>query len=193
MSRKIFIDCGFYGGGSISTFKSTPEYSGDFIYYAFDPAMNVEKSKSQFPHVNLFKKAIWISDGTISFYTSSRKGGRANGLYHNPKASCENTCQSECLDFSSWIKNNFTKDDYIIVKMDVEGAEYEVIPKMIKDMSIDLVNIIYLEWHNSRAGDADCSKLNKIMADLKDKKDLIVRKSLERYLRWLKRTKSKGK
>ena len=54
----------------------------------------------------------------------------------------------EGIDFSSWIINNFTPDDFIIVKMDIEGSEYKVLPKMIEDGSMKYVNEIIVEWHD---------------------------------------------
>jgi FkbM family methyltransferase len=35
-----------------------------------------------------------------------------------------------CLDFSKFIADNFTKEDNIIVKMDIEGSEYDVLEKI---------------------------------------------------------------
>jgi len=189
MGKKIFIDCGFYCGGALWAFQKTPEYSEGFEYYAFDPAMNLEASKVKFPHVNLYKKAVWISDGEIEFYTSGRMGGRANGLYHNKRASRENVLKIASIDFSSWIKNNFSPDDYIIVKMDIEGAEFEVIPKMISDGTINYVDIIYLELHGKRVQDTDGSKTTGLAASVAAVDGLTVRKSIERYLRSIKRSK----
>jgi FkbM family methyltransferase len=54
----------------------------------------------------------------------------------------------ECIDFSQWIKNNFSKEDYIFVKMDIEGSEYKILPKMIDDGSINYINDLAIEWHD---------------------------------------------
>lgn len=54
----------------------------------------------------------------------------------------------DCINFSEYLKNNFQDDDYIICKMDIEGAEYEVLGKLIDDNTIDLIDEIYVEWHN---------------------------------------------
>ena len=35
------------------------------------------------------------------------------------------------IDLAQWIVDTFTKDDYIIFKLDVEGAEYEILRKML--------------------------------------------------------------
>ena len=49
----------------------------------------------------------------------------------------------ESEDVSAYILHNFVLDDFVIVKMDIEGAEFHVIPKMIDDGSIHLVVIAY--------------------------------------------------
>jgi len=192
MNRKIFIDCGFFLGNAIKDFKSTTEYSPDFIYYGFDPIMNLEETKKKWPNVTLDNKAIWINDGEIDFYTSNRHGGRANGAYHNKRASREKIMKVKCFDFSTWLKNNFDDNDYIILKMDIEGGEYEVVPKMIKDATIDLIDLFYLEWHGSRMRDANNEKCIKIMGELK-RDGLIIRKSIERHLLSLRRQAARQK
>jgi len=59
-----------------------------------------------------------------------------------------NTFKVKCFDFSAFIRDNFTKEDYIIVKLDIEGSEYEVMDKLIIDGTIDYINHFYIEWHN---------------------------------------------
>jgi len=58
----------------------------------------------------------------------------------------------DSLDFSNFILKNFSKEDHIVVKMDIEGAEYEVLEKMIKDDSIDYLNELIVEFHDDRTG-----------------------------------------
>jgi FkbM family methyltransferase len=191
MNRKVFIDCGFYCGSALFNFKSTPEYTDDFIYYGFDPVMNMERMKKIHPNVILDNKALWINDGEIDFYTSNRKGGKANGVYHNKRAGKENDLKVKCIDLSKWLLANFDKDDYIILKLDVEGAEYELLPKMIKDGSINLIDIMYLEWHGGRVNDIKNTKTLEIVKQLQSIDGLITRKSIERHIRFLNRQKNK--
>lgn len=54
----------------------------------------------------------------------------------------------KCIDFSGYLKNNVSIDDYVVCKMDIEGAEYDVLGKLIDDDTIDLIDEIYIEWHN---------------------------------------------
>ena len=48
----------------------------------------------------------------------------------------------QCVDLSEFIKNNFAKEDNIIIKMDIEGSEYDTLEKMIDDGTIEYINII---------------------------------------------------
>ena len=42
---------------------------------------------------------------------------------------------------------NTLLQDFVVIKMDVEGAEYELIPHMV-DMSIwTVVHYFFIEWH----------------------------------------------
>ena len=52
-----------------------------------------------------------------------------------------------CFDFSKFIQENFSKEDNIIIKMDIEGSEYDVLEKMIEDGTIEFVNHLAVEWH----------------------------------------------
>lgn len=60
----------------------------------------------------------------------------------------DSTIKVKCIDFSEYLKNNINNDDYVICKMDIEGAEYDVLGKLIDDDSINLIDEIYIEWHN---------------------------------------------
>ncbi len=44
------------------------------------------------------------------------------------------------IDLSKWIMETFTIEDYIIFKLDVEGAEYEILRKMINDKAFKYID-----------------------------------------------------
>ena len=53
----------------------------------------------------------------------------------------------ETIDLAEFIKTNFTESDYIILKINCEGCEYEIIPHLQKNGLIDWVNKWYIQWH----------------------------------------------
>lgn len=165
----IYIDCGYYHGKGLSLFKRTREYKDDFLVYAFDPSTD-HKSTEKF----IFSKnAVWIYDGTIKFHKSSRRKGQANGLYHNPMARKEIIEEVPCIDFSRWIIKTFNRNDNIILKMDIEGAEKDVLKKMVEDGSIDYIKIAYIEPHRINDNDEEYTKVKSILREKIDFRNAI--------------------
>ena len=151
--RKVFIDCGFYRGKAISIFKKMPECDDSFEFFAFDPNRFSDERLEEIQEsgINFINKAVWIHDGEITFYASGRRFGQANSVFPNPiKPRREEQRIVGCIDFGKWIKDNFSKDDYIVLKMNIEGAEYDVLDSMLKVGSIEYVNLLVVSFHDHK-------------------------------------------
>jgi hypothetical protein len=59
-----------------------------------------------------------------------------------------NKTKVECFDFSEWLSKNVKEDDYVICKIDIEGAEFEVLKKCIADNTLRLINSLDVEFHH---------------------------------------------
>ena len=75
----------------------------------------------------------------------------------------------ESIDISNWIKTNLSEQDLIVMKLDIEGSEYNVLEKMISDGSINYINKLFVEWHDYQLENKEIEK-EKIKAILKEKK-----------------------
>ena len=51
------------------------------------------------------------------------------------------------LNFSDYLARNFVPEDTVIVRCDIEGAEYEVLKSMIVMGTARLVDYMDVEWH----------------------------------------------
>jgi FkbM family methyltransferase len=67
---------------------------------------------------------------------------------HNIKLVFKEFSEVDSIDLSKWILDNFSDGDLIVLKMDIEGSEYKVLPKMINDNSINLISTLIIEWHD---------------------------------------------
>jgi len=107
--------------------------------------------------------AVGERDGTLSMHDSDVSlitGGKGHG---DAIADIYDVAQ---VDFSAWLRASFTLDDFVVLKMDVEGGEHKIVPKMVSDGSIKLVDVWLWEchmvpkWWNSK-----CHRLKKILKD----------------------------
>ena len=70
------------------------------------------------------------------------------------------------VDLSRWLLSSFTKSDFVILKMDVEGGEHRIVPKMVADGSLGLVDVWLWECHHMpRSWHSPCHKLRKRLRD----------------------------
>jgi FkbM family methyltransferase len=154
--RKIFIDC---GANTCTMLRQFVRDFPDFEFFAFEaqPELAAEGKRiiRELPKIRIqhFNKAVWTRDEVLSFYLATnwlrhyRSGstlmkGQAGQIdYQEP-------VQVEGFDFSRWLAENFGPDDYVIVKMDIEGAEYEVLEKVIADGNLALIDELFVEFHH---------------------------------------------
>jgi len=176
--KKIFLDVGAYDGDSIKKFR---KYVGNHKIYeihAFEPNPNHWK---HFPEsdtsVTLHKEAVWIYDGDIDFFVGEQSNGIGSTLMADKttgQVDYDNPVPSKCIDFDRWIKENCSKEDFIILKMDIEGGEFKVIPHMMKGGSFDYLNEIWIEIHPNKIKKYLSTDKLKMVEDIK-KYDILYK------------------
>jgi FkbM family methyltransferase len=154
MSRKIFIDGGAWNGTSIDMFRKQWKDHKEYEIYSFEcnPQFWWEIKKRD---VNFIENAVWIENTELDFYIGRQYGGMGSSVIKEKQTGeldKEHPIKVKAIDFSQWIIDNFSKDDYIVLKLDIEGAEYKVLDKMIDDKSIEYINRLFGEWHQNKIG-----------------------------------------
>jgi len=162
--NKYFIDCGAHCGESVLTAKQ--RFGIDTHVISFEPltyfANQLQEIYKDDDTVQIVNAAVWINDDIKKFYVSvditdgsSLLGSTINNLDEKIYVDIP------CVNLSKWIKDTFTTNDYVILKLDIEGAEYEVINKMIEDDTIKLIKEFWGEWHDDKIGDVYTLNLSK--------------------------------
>jgi len=157
--RKIFIDCGANNGCSVRKFRRTKPDAYEYEIHCFE-ANPVFSKHFENLGVSYHEKAVWVENEELTFYQiENRAHGKESGASTLNQAKAHShtnvklhPMKVQAIDFSKWILDNFTEDDYIILKMDIEGSEYEVLPKMISDGSLGYVNVLLMEFHWEKTG-----------------------------------------
>jgi FkbM family methyltransferase len=151
----VFIDLGSHVGKTIAKFMMSRQYTPDFQIHAFEanPMVPRRYPKGVIEH----RCAAWIYDGSIRLYINWKKRkSQCSSVYRNKTSGHldkKHPLMVPCVDFSKWVKETFQETDNIIVKSDIEGAEYDVFQKMIVDGTIRYIKKIYMdERHWDRIG-----------------------------------------
>ncbi|GMG98177.1 hypothetical protein Nepgr_000017 [Nepenthes gracilis] len=139
--------------------KQYPKQNKSFEIYAIeaDTAFHEEyRSKGK---VTLLPYAAWVRNETL-FFEINRKPtrkieekGRGIGRIQPVQSSTNfvgNVDKIRGFDFASWLKSTFSERDFLVVKMDVEGTEFHLIPRLIESGAICLIDEMFLECHYNR-------------------------------------------
>lgn len=169
-SRKIFLDLGANDGCSVDLFLESFPNSKDYEIHSFEcnPSM-LEVYKSKFPDFRIYDYAASTFYGEATFYigelTLSSTLRKDKTTYIS-----NNKIKVNCIDISDFIINNFNKDDYIVLKMDIEGSEYDILPKMISQGLFDgYINELYGEWHWNKLKNISEQFHNNLIQQLEEK------------------------
>ena len=68
-----------------------------------------------------------------------------NGAYTGHDRQRPGTELVPLLNFSRWLQQNVAAQDFVVVKMDIEGSEYEVLPSLLRSRAITLIDELLLE------------------------------------------------
>jgi len=157
--KKYFIDGGGHDGCSVRKFIK--ENHG-FEIYSFECNPRFFPNYRKLP-TTLIKKAIWIDNNIHKFFFQRGNVSGASGLIRKKNLVNYKIGEVVCIDLSKWILDKFYKTDYIILKLDIEGAEYDVLEKMIVDGSLEYINKLFIEWHNHKLIDKNDNRHNSLI------------------------------
>ena len=143
-TMKIVIDIGAARyGGDYSIERLVNEFQPDMLY-AFDPNPALTEKPpgecdaylSGDTAVFAERMAAWTYRGTIGYL----EDGLNSCLSHH------SAIQVECFDLADFIRRR-PEGSEIILKIDAEGAEYELLDHLIETDADKLLSVAWIEWH----------------------------------------------
>ena len=158
--KNIFLDCGTHLAQGLTSIGASIDVDDSWIVHSWEanPYTFEAVDHAKFPsNYQFHNQAISDRNGTVTLNIETfldQDTGQGSSIIEqskwlNPmhKGTFNKTVDVECIDISSWILNHCSMEDFVVVKFDIEGAEYSVLTKMIQDQSINLVDRLFIEWH----------------------------------------------
>ena len=151
----IVVDLGCFPHRDEISIEPLLERYRPTVLYGFDPWPGLVEGETEHAgtRVVLARKAAWIEDGEVEFARVRGLRGWDSTVMRAKNAQGEWTGSGDvirvpCFDFSSWLRG---LPEPPIVKLDVEGAEFPILEKLVEDGSDALVSELLVEWHDTSA------------------------------------------
>jgi len=144
----IFLDCGFYVGNALKRYQEAGTVDESWTIYAFEP-YPLEKVdamlEARLPlKVILIKKAVWTEDGEIGLNTKQLENASYVVGTRGEEVGDKTV---ETINFSKFVME-LPQNAVIMCSMDIEGAEFAVLRKMITEGTIDRIKVLDIEFHH---------------------------------------------
>ncbi len=152
MKNIRFIDCGANIGQSINWAKKI--FSNNNLKIdSFEPLpQNIKILKEKYSNeknITIHEKAVSITDGHLEFYCQNWGARTGSSLVRGKKSTSESIAV-ETINLSKWIIENINEDEIPVLKIDIEGSEYEVLPHLFENKIHKVIDYWLIECHPSR-------------------------------------------
>lgn len=195
--KSLFLDCGSNIGQGFEFFrKYYPLEHFDFVLFEPNPHCFKILEQKYFRFyaggVTLVNAAVGVEEAEIDFFgLEDAQGGmysvggsilpeHNSGMYATPQNS---SIKVTSINFIDYLRNLIGDRKYsaIILKLDIEGGEYQILDSLKDNEMLDLFETIYVEFHSQY--------MNKEFSNLyKTKEQLFLasaKKTKTRVIEWI--------
>lgn len=154
--KNVYIDLGCYTGDTVEQFRNWSKIAWpdrkSWHIYAFDPNPSFKDRWEVVAdeRTTFSQKAAWIDEDGQEFAIEEGDTPLGSTIMPGKKKIWDNSEKIlvETFDLSKWLKQ--FKHDYVVLKMDIEGAEFPILKKMIKDETDQIVDCLMVEFHPNK-------------------------------------------
>lgn len=153
----LAVDCGANMGVVTERLAAT---GADVIAFEPDPFAfkTLEQKFENLPNVTLINAAVGVGSGTVRLMRADNFGDNPEGasvkstiLDGGRRIDAENSVEVPLVDFPGWVAEQVKAHGEIaFVKMDIEGAELEILEKMDSEHLFQNVRCLVAETHERK-------------------------------------------
>ena len=140
------------GKWDIWLFEANPHFTERLKKLAQDLSQQkLSTGEKQYTFFTKTEHAITTKDGPVTFFldtVSDAKWGSSLNPQHRDVVRDKKSITLPGVSLSDLILNHYTKDDFILLKMDVEGIEFDLVTDLMRTGALQLVDELYCEYHD---------------------------------------------
>mmetsp|Transcript_81051 Transcript_81051/g.147908 ORF Transcript_81051/g.147908 Transcript_81051/m.147908 type:complete len:299 (-) Transcript_81051:101-997(-) len=179
---KVFLEDGY---GAVSNCTENGPGAWEAILVEANPNFNdklkAEAAKYPFGYVHaMTSTAAYMCEGQTSFFVDTVNtaqnfwGSSMSANTPDVQKSGKTSVTVPTLNVNRILYENTIPADRVILKMDIEGAEFDVLPCLVQSPSSNLVDSFYLEEHP-----VDWGNIGTTLADMEVHKATLVSRGIE--------------
>ncbi len=169
---KLLYDLGAHWGESIQYFRKKFADPKEWDVISVEAStLNVNKlaenasyEANYFNEITIFNAFVYHEEKEIEFFEYKDEFHSAGSTYSKTKFDLNskkkpeyanlphNVLKPDIFNIVESYQENLDKYDEIIIKMDIEGAEYDILPSLIKVLDSSKTKQFYIEFHNKKVG-----------------------------------------
>lgn len=162
--KKVFIDCGTHFGQGLDIFMKRYEIDPNWLVFSFEAnpiTFQINQENNSIDCVYYFNAAIGSVDGDVEINVESPPGEGETGMGSsiitltdwNPqdgklKDNFKTKYRVPIVDIARFIQEYVDFGDFLVIKMDIEGAEYDCLEKLLDSGEIKKISSLSVEWHS---------------------------------------------
>ena len=129
----------------VHSIEANPVFDQDLI--------RMQKNISEKHDIFIYNSTVaWIYDGQIDFYfdtlnkITSFWGSSVIEEHPDVIKSGKIKKKMRCIDIAGILKK-YSKEDFVVIKMDIEGAEYNLLLHFMQTNTMELIDYLLIEYH----------------------------------------------
>lgn len=170
----LYVDLGCYDGDTVEEFRNWRRIAfpdkEEWDIDAFDPnpAFKPEWDKKVDDRTMFTQAAAWTEDGFAQFAIDESQPLGSTLMESKIKVwDSGKKIEVTTFDFSKYVKTMRDIYDFIVVKMDIEGAEFPLLEKMVREGTVAMCDWLMIEFHPNKVRAYTTEDKNRLLEVLR--------------------------
>lgn len=183
--KRIFLDIGAWKGDTAQSVLTSKHQFDKIICFEpqLDLCVNIRAINN--PKIYVEEFGLWNKTCKVPIFLNAEKPrGRANDgatVYEDKFTGLKTSVDVNMVRASDWFNKNLNSEDYIVMKMNCEGAECDILEDLMNSNEFDKVNALMVDF-DVRKVPSQTHREAEILERLK--KYTIPVHSVDRFDQW---------